>query len=219
MQRPFWAIPLGFVAGVSTIVVYLIFSLAAYLLYPSPYGPYNNWLSDLGNYASNPTGAMYYDLGVLLTGISIVIFSFCYLQWRGELKKRIGQAVLTVGIISGMAAGVSLALTGIFSLPNTQHGFLGMLFQIKMGDFIIFSTIALLRHPKFVRAIAFVALASALADLNFSILNNTPIYEWLDIGLFLVYAALMTYNFHRSFIGSASGYQDRARSQSSIVLT
>ncbi len=90
-------------------------------------------------------------------------------------------------------------MTGFFPLPSPQHGFIGMLFQINMGDFIVFSTVALLRHPKFIRPIAVVAFASVVADLNFSVLNNTPIFEWLDIGLFLVFAMVMAFNFRKSF--------------------
>jgi len=190
--------PLGYVAGVFAIIIYLIFTALAYLLYPSSYTPFANWLSDLGNYGRNPAGAVFYDTGVFLTGVLITVFALSYLVWRNELKRR-GQVLLAIGVVSGVAAGLSLASTGFFPLPIPVHGFLGMLFQINMGDLIVFSTVALLRHPKFIRLIAYFAFASVIADLNFSILNNTPIFEWLDIGLFLVYAALMAFNFRKSF--------------------
>jgi hypothetical protein len=153
-------------------------------------------LSDLGNYSLNPSGAAFYDIGVFLTGILIAAFALGYLRWCDGLRRR-GRVILGIGVASGMAAGASLVSTGFFPLPMPQHGFLGMLFQIKMGDFIVFSTAALLRHPRFIRPIAFVAAASAIADLNFSVFNNTPIFEWLDIGLFLVYAAMMALNFRQ----------------------
>jgi hypothetical protein len=191
--------PTGYIVGVSVVLWYLTSTSFAYLLYPSSYSPYTNWLSDLGNYSRNPSGAAFYDIGVVLTGVLIAAFALSYLRWRDGLKLR-GRVFLGIGVVSGMAAGASLASTGFFPLPMPQHGFIGMLFQINMGDFIIFSTIALLRHSKFIRPIAYVAAMSAIADLNFSILNNTPIFEWLDIGLFLVYAALMAFNFRKSFV-------------------
>ncbi|MDA4124021.1 MAG: hypothetical protein OK438_01030 [Thaumarchaeota archaeon] len=189
---------MGYVTGGFAILGYLFFTAIAYIMYPSAYTPTANWLSDLGNYSRNPAGALFYDVGVFLTGALIAAFAISYLAWRKELRRR-GQVLLSIGVVSGVAAGVSLASTGFFPLPTPVHGLIGMSFQINMADLIVFSTVALLRHPKFIRPIAYFAFVSVIADLNFSVLNNTPIFEWLDIGLFLVYAALMAFNFRKSF--------------------
>lgn len=196
MRRRKWQV--GTATGILTVVGYLVFSAVAFLHYPSSFSPITNWLSDLGNYSLNPAGAIMYDAGVFLTGLMIAGFSLSYLLWGSELAGK-GKVLLGIGIASGLAAGGSLAATGFFPLPTPVHGTLGMLFQINMGDLIIFSTVALLRHPRYVRPIAVVAFAAAVADFNFSVLNNTPLFEWLDIGLFLTWAALMTVNFWRAF--------------------
>jgi hypothetical protein len=167
---------LGYLSGSFLIVAYLVFAVVSYLFYPSFYSPYNNWLSDLGNNSRNPSGAIFYDIGVLLAGVLIAVFSIGYFAWRKGLKL-IGRISLTIGIGSGVAAGISLAMTGLFTLPLPIRRFLGMLFQINMGDLIVFSTAALVRHRKFMRPIAYLATASFAADFNFSLLNNTPIFE------------------------------------------
>jgi hypothetical membrane protein len=182
-------------------VWYLAATWLAYSLYPGPFSPNANWLSDLGDYSQNPRGAILYDVGVMITGILIALFALSYVAWRPALRRR-GRAILAVGIASGIAAGASLALTGLFPLPTPMHGLLGMSFQINMGDLIAFTTIPLLRHPRFLRPIAVVGLASVLADLNFSVFNNTPFFEWVDIGLFLVFAALMSFNLWRATASS-----------------
>lgn len=190
--------PLGFVAGVSVILVYLAFTLIAYLLYPTPYSPSANWLGDFGNHNLNPSGAVFYDVGVVLTGILLFAFVCGYLRWE-EGQRRAKKILMGIGVVSGLAAGVSLALTGYFPLPAAEHGFISMMFTFNFGDFLIFSTAALFAHPKFIRPIAYYAFISAGVNLYFSIFSNTPIFEWLDIGMFLGYAALMSYNFWSSF--------------------
>ncbi len=67
--------PLGYVAGLTAVIGYLVFTTSAYLFYPSAYTPYANWLSDLGNYSQNPAGAILYDIGVSLTGLLIAAFA------------------------------------------------------------------------------------------------------------------------------------------------
>lgn len=58
------------VAGITAVVTYMVFSLVAFLYFPSTYGPFTNWLSDLGNPIKNPSGAVFYKLSGILTSIA-----------------------------------------------------------------------------------------------------------------------------------------------------
>ena len=57
--------------AILSVLTYLTFSMLAYLQYPLPFSPANNWLSDLGNQDSNPRGASLYNAGVILTALFI----------------------------------------------------------------------------------------------------------------------------------------------------
>jgi hypothetical membrane protein len=80
--------PLGFAAGLAAIGCYMAFAAAAYLLDPSPFGPADNWLSDLGSSTHNPTGALVYNVGVGLTGLALVGFFWGFADWAEGARLR-----------------------------------------------------------------------------------------------------------------------------------
>jgi len=63
--------PINSVAGAAVIVLYCVLTSSSWALLPTTYNPITNWLSDLGNSSYNPTGAIFYNLGCILTGIAL----------------------------------------------------------------------------------------------------------------------------------------------------
>ncbi|MEM2118021.1 MAG: hypothetical protein QW386_03255 [Candidatus Bathyarchaeia archaeon] len=70
--------PMSCIAGIAVIVLYCIFTFSSWALFPTPYNPVDNWLSDLGNSNYNPSGAILYNIGCVLTGIALFPFLAVY---------------------------------------------------------------------------------------------------------------------------------------------
>ena len=68
-------------AGLLVLVGYISFALVAYIFYPGPFAPNRSWLSDLGNAEVNPQGAIFYNLGIILTGLLLLGFFLGFAQW------------------------------------------------------------------------------------------------------------------------------------------
>ena len=73
---------LSFVTGMFTVVCYLAFALLAFSRYPLPYSPMSNWLSDLGNANLNPSGALFYNIGIVATGGLLLLFFLGLSEWK-----------------------------------------------------------------------------------------------------------------------------------------
>src|SRR6266446_76372 len=65
---------LSFATGLFAIVCYLAFALLAFAHSPLPSSPLNNWLSDLGNPKLNPSGALFYNIGIVATASVLPLF-------------------------------------------------------------------------------------------------------------------------------------------------
>jgi hypothetical protein len=65
---------LTFLGGIAAVAAYLGAALVSYQLYPRPFGPLGNWLSDLGNAHLDLSGAVVYNVGVVLTGVGLLAF-------------------------------------------------------------------------------------------------------------------------------------------------
>src|SRR5512143_1008113 len=50
-------------------VTYVTFTFLACELHPLPVSPFENWLSDLGDPIVNPAGAIFYNIGVMLSAL------------------------------------------------------------------------------------------------------------------------------------------------------
>jgi hypothetical membrane protein len=62
------------VASLLVLLSYAVFALLALARYPLPYSALTNWLSDLDSVALNPGGAIFYNLGLVLTAVLLAVF-------------------------------------------------------------------------------------------------------------------------------------------------
>ena len=106
-------------AGIAAVVVYLIFALVAFLKYPGAYGPLTNWLSDLGNPLDNPSGAIFYRLGCVLSGAALILFYLKLGIWNPGSKKT--RVILNVAQCMGVFSAVCLIITGILPLGTSTE--------------------------------------------------------------------------------------------------
>jgi hypothetical protein len=188
-----WPIISG--AGIAAAVVYLTFALVAFLKYPGPYSPLNNWLSDLGNPLDNPSGAIFYRLGCMFSGVALVLFYVKLGIWNtGSRRTRV---LLTVAQCAGVFSGVCLIITGVFPLgASTEiHSLWSMIFYISLGFFLTFSATALMKNPAFRRGFGYYAFATAVVNFAFgAILHEVFWAEWISVAMFMAYVLMIAYN-------------------------
>lgn len=192
-KRRDWAIISS--AGIAAVVVYLIFALVAFLKYPGAYGPLTNWLSDLGNPLANPSGAIFYRLGCMLSGAALVLFYLKLGIWNTGSKKT--RVLLTVAQCTGVFSAVCLIITGIFPLGTSTeiHSLWSMMLYISLGFFLTFSATALMKNPAFKKGFGYYAFLTAAVNFVFgAILHEMFWAEWISVGMFIAYVLVVAYN-------------------------
>jgi Protein of unknown function (DUF998) len=182
-------------AGIAAVVVYLIFALVAFLKYPGAYGPLTNWLSDLGNPLDNPSGAIFYRLGCVLSGAALILFYLKLGIWNPGSKKT--RVLLTVAQCTGVLSAVSLMITGIFPLGTSTeiHSLWSMMLYISLGFFLTFSATALMKNPAFKKGFGYYAFLTAAVNFVFgAILHEIFWAEWISVGMFIAYVLMVACN-------------------------
>jgi hypothetical protein len=188
-----WPIISG--AGIAAAVVYLIFALVAFLKYPGAYGPLTNWLSDLGNPLANPSGAIFYRLGCMLSGAALILFYLKLGIWNPGSKKT--RVRLTVAQCTGVFSAVSLIITAIFPLGTSTeiHSLWSMMLYVSLGFFLTFSATALMKNPTFKKGFGYYAFLTAAVNFVFgAILHEMFWAEWISVGMFIAYVLMIAYN-------------------------
>lgn len=191
MNRLKW--PVSCFAGVAVIVLYCVFTFTSWALYPTPYDPVNNWLSDLGNATYNPRGAIVYNLGCILTGIALFPFFAGLYKWYTEESWR--KISLIVAQIVGFLGAFSLIMIGVFSEDSLElhQMWSSIFFLLNLIFFIVLGT-SLFTHPKYIKPIAYYGFLVAAINLLFVIAYNMPIFEWFTVFTALGYVGLIVYN-------------------------
>jgi hypothetical protein len=181
------------VAGVTAAAIYLAFTTVAFFKYPAEYSTLTNWLSDLGNPLVNRSGAIFYNLGCILTSLSLVAFYFGLRIWNTGDKKL--MILLTIAQISGIVSSIFLIVTALFPLGShtSTHVFSGKMHVIFLGFFLTFSATALLKHPASIKWFAYFGFFTALVNFIYgAFLYSVFAAEWIAIGMFIIYVLMIS---------------------------
>ena len=188
--------PVSVIAGVLLIVFYCTFTFISWALFPPPFSPCDNWLSDLGNSSFSPNGAIFYNLGCILTGSALFPFFLGMYKWyRDEIwHKIIGIVVQAIGLY----AGFCLIMIGVFNEDfMEQHIFWSRVFFEVILLVLIFASIFLLFHKDFIKPIAIYGFVVAILDLIFVFVIGSPILEWFVVFTALGFVGLIIYNMYK----------------------
>jgi hypothetical membrane protein len=189
------------IAGVLVIVFYCVFTFTSIALFPRPVNPLYDWLSDLGNSSYNPHGAMFYNIGCVLTGLALFPFFLGFYYWYTDEKRRKSLIVITQA--AGFIAAFALMMIGVFS---EDAGAVHHLWSVAFFTFnlivLILSSVSLLTHPKFMRPIGYYGLVVAVINLVFVGFLYTSILEWFTVFTALGYVASFSYNTFRTAASS-----------------
>jgi len=184
---------IGYVAGLAVIVLYCIFTFTSWALFPTPYSPTANWLSDLGNSSLNPAGAMVYNIGCIFTGIALFPFFIGLNKWYTNEKWRENSIKITQ--LVGFAAAFALMMIGFFSEDaGWLHSMWSTIFFLLNLAVLILASASLYTHPSYMKSVALYGFVVAAINLLFLFVSNTPILEWFTVFTALGYIGLLSYN-------------------------
>jgi len=189
--------PILSIAGVLVIVFYCAFTFTSIALFPGPFTPVENWLSDLGNSSYSPRGAIFYNVGCVLTGLALFPFFAGFHKWYTEERWRKPVVMITQAL--GFIAAFALMMIGVYSEDyGTIHHFWSQVFFIFNLMVLILANVSLMTHRKFIRPLAYYGLVVAVVNLLFVALSNTPILEWFTVFTALGYVAFLAYNTYKA---------------------
>jgi hypothetical membrane protein len=181
----------SFVAGMLAILVYLTCALLAFTRYPLPYSPLHNWLSDLGNPDVNPAGALFYNVGIVLTGALLLVFFLGLSVWKmaGNRPQQI-MLFTTQGV--GILGALAMIMTGLFPInAYALHSFFSICLYILLGSAFVFSIAALRYYHTFPSWVFIVAGFTALMDLLSGVFHTGFVLEWVTVALLLCCLGLL----------------------------
>ncbi len=207
MKLKFNKYSLSSITGLIAVIIFTVFAFTSLALYPVPYNPLYDWLSNLGNINFNPMGAYFFNWGCIIAGFIMIPFFAGLYVWKP--KRNYSKILLLLGIGLGIFASLSLIMVGVF--PETyihKHmlaaaGVFGSLFII-----IILVNLALFNDPKFVRGVAYFGFLAIIIDVSFKYILSadknilsvfyptTPVpgVEWAAVFASLGWVALLAIN-------------------------
>jgi hypothetical membrane protein len=196
---------ISFVSSILLTLWYLTLSLLARLRYPLDYSPASNWLSDLGSRDLNPSGANFYDIGIVVTGLLLVCFFIGLTVLKIE-NNRVQNSMLLAAQAFGILGSLSMVMTGIFPIDQpSAHSFFGAGFRIATGTAFGFLVAALRYHEKCPRWLLVLGALTVLTDLMVSVFfGETYVLEWVVIALFLCNVLLVGMETRRLSVETAS---------------
>ncbi len=178
----------------AALLCYLSLALLAYLNYPGPFSPGANWLSDLGDANQNPQGALFYNLGILLTGLLILAFFLGLSQWKMENRK-VQNRMVQVTQAFGVLGSIALVMSAVYPISVLeQHRFWSISLYFLLGTAFAFSISALRYQPGCPKWVLVLGGAVALADILSGILHEITLLEWITVALFLTYILVLSLN-------------------------
>jgi hypothetical membrane protein len=185
--------PISCIGGFAVIVLYCVFTFISAVLYPPPYGPMTNWLSDLGSWSGNPSGAIYYNVGCVATGLALFPFYMGLYKWYDARIWR--RAMLATGQVLGLCSAFSLMMIGVFSADSGKpHLFWSAAFFTLNFVVILVVITSLITHPRFMKLIGFYGYLVTFASLIFDFTIGGPLVEWFTVFTALGFAGLLVIN-------------------------
>jgi hypothetical membrane protein len=176
---------LSFVSGLFAIVCYLACALLAYAHYPLPYSPLKNWLSDLGNPDLNPSGALFYNIGIIATAVVLPPFFLGLSRWKME-HNRAQRIMLFLTQGFGILGALAMLMSGLYPINSPAlHGFFSICLYILLGTAFAFSVAALRYHPACPRWLLIVCAFTALVDMLSGVFHTVTVLEWVTVALLL----------------------------------
>jgi len=202
---------ISLIFGILVIITFCVFFLIALALFPNSLNPIDNWMSDAGNSSYNPKGAIFFNLGCILTGM--LLFPFYIGLYKLRSNNDWQRILLKIIPIVGWFSAFALIMVGVFSEDVwTVHIFwTNAYFLLNLGVMIGFTAILFL-NPKRIKLICYYGIAIIIIDSIFLFLIVTPppsepaiiiikilhFFEWFYVFTSLAYVGLFLYHIDKT---------------------
>lgn len=184
-----------YVSGIIGICVYCILTWISASYYPGSFGPMTDYLSVLGNSNLNPDGAVFYNLGVSLTGLTLIPF---YIGMYMTYGKPTGSKLISIATVFGFLNCLSILLSAVFPEDVYELHFIWSLMIFLTWIPVLFLTNSFLfRKSGLIKWTSVYGLALALFDTAFVMYvvligtSTGSINEWITIFAFLGWIFLL----------------------------
>jgi hypothetical protein len=182
--------------GPLATMIYVLFTVLAWLAYPAAYGPFNNnWLSDLGDRTLNPNGADFYVVGCIATGLLVGAAFVGLLAWR-QTSTRIQRYLLAFVQIAGLLGALAIVMTAVYTIDQFEaHQFWSRGINVGFAVALFVSPFALRRSGVKLWPLIAVSAFGYCSIVARLVFPDAHWLEWPSIGFLLIYMwviALMT---------------------------
>jgi hypothetical protein len=93
----------------------------------------------------------------------------------------------------GVLGSPAMVLSAVFPINlSVSHEFSSNSYYMLLGTAFVFSVAALRYRPDFPRWLLVFGLVAAFADIVSSIFNQSFVFEWITVALFLCYVGLLS---------------------------
>lgn len=185
------------------LLIYMILTLIASTFYTKSYSPLTNTLAQLGNPKLNPSGAIFYNIGVLLVSGSTFLIAFLLLilpkQW---LTPRGGNRRMFFYLSASfmMLFGFFYLLTALVpsGSDDSVNSLFTLIFLVCLELFFVFSAAGVRRmkdHIPWVPSFGFTIAAVNLLLVAASAITGMQIISWIMPITSWSYMSVFVYEF------------------------
>ncbi|MFX0209991.1 MAG: DUF998 domain-containing protein [Candidatus Hodarchaeota archaeon] len=193
------------IIGLAGIITYCMFTLLSFSFFPSTFNPINNNISELGDFYDNPNGAIFYNVGMVLTGLASILFYLgLYKCFMIRKKSNLDVFALGAGIINALA----IMMAGVFSETQetySQHVFWSILIFASFFPVLILVNTSVFTRPDFTNLVAYYGFGVSLIDLSFLVLlfitgvdANYSLMEWFAVFSYISWIGVLAVSIIRS---------------------
>jgi hypothetical protein len=142
----------------------------------------------MGNQITNPQGAIFYNIGVIVCAVFLLIwFTAGLSQWRLE-DPIIQRRMLFIAQFGGVLTALALMMSALYPINHLQaHAFWSDINFILFGISFAFSVAALRYHHNFPKILLFLGGLAAVLPSLVLLVNTAYWLEWLAIAVFMFY--------------------------------
>jgi hypothetical membrane protein len=187
----------GGYCGIVAMLIYVLCTLAAAFQFPVHYNPFDNWISDLGDYEKNPSGAIIYNVGSALTGLLLMPLFVSLMAWYKQAKRN--RYLYLGGEIFGLLTAFGMIMLGIFQEGTSLHVLWATLCFGSLVVVLVLANLALIKNKMFNKKIGYYGFLAALVGLIFLVLCVTMkhppiIMEWATVYSGFLWVWLFSWN-------------------------
>ncbi len=182
------------------LVIYIVLVVISFLSYPEPFDPFVKTIAQLGNPIINPSGALAYNLAIIITNLPIVlIVGFSLTIWKRKYSETFqrGRFYFYITATFFLLSGVFGMLGAIIPLGinDSLNGIFSIAFFISFQLFVVTSAIGIrgnLNHTNWIPEMGFLVVitntalfASVLITGYFVAILPATVLSWAYVLAFI----------------------------------